>query len=779
MKTSKLFIFFLFYTPFLCSAQVSEIQWLKNLGGSGSEYFEQIIFTSDSNYLAVGFTTSDDFDIVVNNGEFDYFAVKFDTIGNIIWKKNYGGSLSDICYSVVETPEGNYMLAGESFSNDGDVTATQLLKNVWLLLVNSDGEILSQKTYGGSINETAKSIIINEHGNYVICGETNSNDGDVSGNHLFGTYDFWVAEIDPDFVLIRQNCFGGTEDDKPHQIIITPTGEYFCVGYAESNDGDVSIYDANTRIWGVKIDSLLNLSWEYGYGGLFTDIGYSAAVTLDTNIVILGETYSVELPGYIGGLKDCIIIKLDINGNVIWRKMFGGTDSESGNHIIITNSNTLLFTGLTRSSNVNLNHNNGFNDFFAAEINSDGDFLSTISIGGSNEDAGLCIIGSNINNFVMTGWSRSSNFDITDNYGSEDAIIIKVAECNNIYYLDSDSDGYGTSTNDSTACSLPTGFVFDSTDCNDSDPDIHPLLLDFCNTIDDNCNGATDEDAIFITYYLDNDGDFFGDILFDSTSCNVLVGYVENSDDCNDVNAEINPLMSEVCNGIDDNCNIEVDEGLTIYTMYADVDGDTFGNPDAAVDTCIETIAGYVNNSLDCNDTIADIYPGAIELCNYLDDDCDGLADENLTYILSYQDNDGDNYGNPLIDSLSCELPIGYVEDDTDCDDTNGDIYPGAEEVLNGLDDDCDKLADEGLSIENLDYGFNIYPNPTQDFIYISNTLGLESSYSISTTQGGVLLNETYFTSIVIIDDKNYASGMYLLIIQTEFGILTHTFIKK
>ncbi|MBK9555164.1 MAG: T9SS type A sorting domain-containing protein, partial [Bacteroidetes bacterium] len=727
----------------------------------------------------VGFTTSDDFDIVVNNGEFDYFAVKFDTIGNIIWKKNYGGSLSDICYSVVETPEGNYMLAGESFSNDGDVTATQLLKNVWLLLVNSDGEILSQKTYGGSINETAKSIIINEHGNYVICGETNSNDGDVSGNHLFGTYDFWVAEIDPDFVLIRQNCFGGTEDDKPHQIIITPTGEYFCVGYAESNDGDVSIYDANTRIWGVKIDSLLNLSWEYGYGGLFTDIGYSAAVTLDTNIVILGETYSVELPGYIGGLKDCIIIKLDINGNVIWRKMFGGTDSESGNHIIITNSNTLLFTGLTRSSNVNLNHNNGFNDFFAAEINSDGDFLSTISIGGSNEDAGLCIIGSNINNFVMTGWSRSSNFDITDNYGSEDAIIIKVAECNNIYYLDSDSDGYGTSTNDSTACSLPTGFVFDSTDCNDSDPDIHPLLLDFCNTIDDNCNGATDEDAIFITYYLDNDGDFFGDILFDSTSCNVLVGYVENSDDCNDVNAEINPLMSEVCNGIDDNCNIEVDEGLTIYTMYADVDGDTFGNPDAAVDTCIETIAGYVNNSLDCNDTIADIYPGAIELCNYLDDDCDGLADENLTYILSYQDNDGDNYGNPLIDSLSCELPIGYVEDDTDCDDTNGDIYPGAEEVLNGLDDDCDKLADEGLSIENLDYGFNIYPNPTQDFIYISNTLGLESSYSISTTQGGVLLNETYFTSIVIIDVKNYASGMYLLIIQTEFGILTHTFIKK
>ena len=278
---------------------------------------------------------------------------------------------------------------------------------------------------------------------------------------------------------------------------------------------------------------------------------------------------------------------------------------------------------------------------------------------------------------------------------------------------------------------------------------------------------------------MDNDGDFFGDILFDSTSCNVLVGYVENSDDCNDVNAEINPLMSEVCNGIDDNCNIEVDEGLTIYTMYADVDGDTFGNPDAAVDTCIETIAGYVNNSLDCNDTIADIYPGAIELCNYLDDDCDGLADENLTYILSYQDNDGDNYGNPLIDSLSCELPIGYVEDDTDCDDTNGDIYPGAEEVLNGLDDDCDKLADEGLSIENLDYGFNIYPNPTQDFIYISNTLGLESSYSISTTQGGVLLNETYFTSIVIIDVKNYASGMYLLIIQTEFGILTHTFIKK
>nr|MBP9881187.1 T9SS type A sorting domain-containing protein [Chitinophagales bacterium] len=298
-------------------------------------------------------------------------------------------------------------------------------------------------------------------------------------------------------------------------------------------------------------------------------------------------------------------------------------------------------------------------------------------------------------------------------------------------------------------------------------------------SIDDNCNGVTDEDAIFVTYFLDNDGDLFGNELMDSISCNILIGYVENNLDCNDENPDINPLAVEICNAIDDNCNTDIDEGLTIYTFYADADGDTYGNPDAAVDTCIETIVGYVNNGLDCNDTLATIYPGATELCNYLDDDCDGLTDENLTYILSYQDNDGDDFGNPLIDSLACELPIGYVVDNTDCDDTNADIYPGAEELLNGIDDDCDQTTDEGLSINDpATNTFSLHPNPTFSTIQINAIFNEVGTYIIYASTGQLITSGVWNSGEQIISVITLAPGVYSIQLQASDTISSGFFVK-
>ncbi|MBP8248876.1 MAG: T9SS type A sorting domain-containing protein, partial [Chitinophagales bacterium] len=325
----------------------------------------------------------------------------------------------------------------------------------------------------------------------------------------------------------------------------------------------------------------------------------------------------------------------------------------------------------------------------------------------------------------------------------------------------------------------PLGYVTDSTDCNDTNPDIYPLLTDICNSIDDNCNGVTDEDAIFVTYFLDNDGDLFGNELMDSISCNILIGYVENNLDCNDENPDINPLAVEICNAIDDNCNTDIDEGLTIYTFYADADGDTHGNPDAAVDTCIETIVGYVNNGLDCNDTLATIYPGATELCNYLDDDCDGLTDDNLTYVLSYQDNDGDDFGNPLNDSLSCELPLGYVVNNTDCDDTNAAIYPAAEELLNGIDDDCDQTTDEGLSINDpATNTFSLHPNPTFSTIQINAIFNEVGTYIIYASTGQLITSGVWNSGEQIISVITLAPGVYSIQLQASDTISSGFFVK-
>ncbi len=408
-----------------------------------------------------------------------------------------------------------------------------------------------------------------------------------------------------------------------------------------------------------------------------------------------------------------------------------------------------------------------------------GTLIWQISLGGTAYDEAYSSLLSLNKTYYISGWSNSIDGLITDNIGYVNSWTAKLRFCNKIYYADLDSDGYVDIYSDTLACELPTGYVFDSTDCNDLNPGIHPTLTDFCNAIDDNCNGLTDEDATFVTYFADVDGDNYGDIFNDSIACFELEGYVINNEDCNDLNAEINPATSEICNDIDENCNIEVDEGLTIYTLYADVDGDTYGNPDAAVDTCIETIAGYVNNSLDCNDTIATIYPGATELCNYLDDDCDGLADENLTYILSYQNNDDDAFGNPLIDSLSCELPAGYVEDNTDCDDTNPDIFPGATEILNGLDDDCDQIADEGLFIENLNNIIcSISPNPSFDIINIVSNINSNGLYEIISATGQVVLFGEWDINNTSISIINIPAGVYNLRLLFNDNIAVLSFIK-
>lgn len=218
--------------------------------------------------------------------------------------------------------------------------------------------------------------------------------------------------------------------------------------------------------------------------------------------------------------------------------------------------------------------NNGANDFWAVKIDSNGEIIWQKSLGGSNEDLIPNIVQTSDNNYVMAGFSQSSDFDLTENNGDFDYWVVKLSTCNELYYADNDGDGFGDLLNDSMACNLPVGYVSDSSDCNDTNELIFPTAIDLCNSIDDNCNGLIDEDAIFTTWYSDADGDNFGDMFNDSISCFDLLEYVIDNTDCNDLNAEINPAAVEICNSIDDNCNTLIDEGLTIYTFYVDADGD-------------------------------------------------------------------------------------------------------------------------------------------------------------------------------------------------------------
>jgi gliding motility-associated-like protein len=288
---------------------------------------------------------------------------------------------------------------------------------------------------------------------------------------------------------------------------------------------------------------------------------------------------------------------------------------------------------------------------------------------------------------------------------------------NAILYLDQDGDGFGDST--IVACG-----VYNAEDCNDANPQINPSITEICNLIDDNCDGQIDE-GVQTAYYADVDGDGFGDLNALVMACTQPAGYVlntldcndnlltyldvdqdgygvgnpiacgaGNNTDCNDINANMNPGVIEVCNGIDDNCSGVADEGL-LTNFYQDLDADTYGDPNNMIAACTQP-AGFVLNNLDCNDVANWANPDGVEVCNGIDDNCNGAIDENVLLVY-YADADGDSYGNPLDSLLSCAQPDAYIDNNLDCNDAVPTAYPGASEVYDAWDNNCDGLINEGF----------------------------------------------------------------------------------
>jgi hypothetical protein len=271
-------------------------------------------------------------------------------------------------------------------------------------------------------------------------------------------------------------------------------------------------------------------------------------------------------------------------------------------------------------------------------------------------------------------------------------------------YADNDGDGFG-GDNTQEACLPGDGWVEVGGDCDDNPDtgaDTYPDAPERCDGVDNDCDGTVDEE-IQSLWYLDADGDGFGDPETEVENCDPDPEYVDNADDCNDTTAAAFPGAPEVCDEIDNDCDTEIDEDVTT-TFYADADGD--GEGDAAgltddtftVQACTEP-SGYSSNADDCDDTDIAVNTGATEVCDGIDNDCDGSVDPDTAADAStfYADTDTDGYGDPLSPTVACDAPSGFVADDTDCDDTDTAVNPGATEVCDadGVDEDCDGVANQ------------------------------------------------------------------------------------
>lgn len=269
------------------------------------------------------------------------------------------------------------------------------------------------------------------------------------------------------------------------------------------------------------------------------------------------------------------------------------------------------------------------------------------------------------------------------------------------WYLDADQDGQGAADTTTQACAQPERYVGVAGDCDDLDQTVYAAASELCDTKDNDCDGGVDE-GVEQTFYADIDGDGFGDAAVYSSACSAPRGSVEDNTDCDDSRAQVNPGEAEACDSQDNDCDNQVDEGVQ-QTYYADGDGDGYGVTSSSIKAC-QAPAGYAGSSSDCDDVSPASHPGAAELCDGKDNDCDATVDENVR-LTFYTDGDSDGFGDAENEVLACALSSGFVANDIDCDDADAVVYPGAAELCDAKDNDCNTRVDEaGDPVQNTYY---------------------------------------------------------------------------
>ena len=287
---------------------------------------------------------------------------------------------------------------------------------------------------------------------------------------------------------------------------------------------------------------------------------------------------------------------------------------------------------------------------------------------------------------------------VSDNTDCDDTL--STINPTTIWYEDSDGDGFGSLISSQQCAAPSTTHILVSGDCNDTASNAYPGATEYCDGVDNNCDGNTDENTALdaLLWYQDSDGDGYAGSATTVDSCTQPSGYYASISDCNDGNSSIHPGMTETCDGIDNNCNSSIDENVT-NTYYLDNDGDGYGYALSTTQAC-SVPSGYVSDTSDCDDNSAVVNPSASEVCDGVDNDCDGYSDDGDSSLDSsttttwYLDADGDGYGATSYVNR-CVQPSGYVTNSTDCNDGSNQAYPNKTESCDGIDNDCDGSTDE------------------------------------------------------------------------------------
>lgn len=418
----------------------NELQSLKTYGGSQQDDALSVVETLGGNIAVLGFTQSSDGDIEgKSTTDSDYWLLKLDKDLNILWQKTFGGSSDDRGQDIVATSDGGFLITGYSRSNDGDVSQNFGFHDFWVLKLNANGDVIWEQSFGFSGNDRSFSAIETLDGGYFVSGfldvsasEGDGNDNGTSGRPKsilakHGVGEFWGIKLKPDGQIEWRRYFGGSNNDRSYDVLQASDGNIIMLGSSESDDFDVSNPQGSYDFWAVKVNLSGDMIWQRNFGGSSIDIGYAAINSQDNQFLFTGDTRSND--GDVDGFKgntDYWLVKFDDNANLIWQTTYGGSDFDSARSVLQLQSGDVLITGSSRSSDVQVSQNFGQNDVWIVQAEDSGNFKSGLSIGGSQIDLANDAIQLQSGEVIVVGSSESSDNLIAENKGDKDILILKL-----------------------------------------------------------------------------------------------------------------------------------------------------------------------------------------------------------------------------------------------------------------------------------------------------------------------------------------------------------------
>ena len=299
-------------------------------------------------------------------------------------------------------------------------------------ITETTNEIDFIQTLGGSKNDALSSVKKTADGGYIVAGFTQSNDFDIDSK-TNESFDFLVSKFSFDNTLEWQKTFGGSDDDRAADIVQTLDGGFAVLGYSKSSDINVSENAGAQDFWLLKISSLGSLLWEKTFGFSGTDFGTALLATKDGGFLITG-VLDVSSSGGQGNAKstavnhsggDYWVIKTDLTGNLEWSRFFGGSFTEIPLGIVETDDHNFIIAGSSDSDDFNISNNLGTYDFWIIKIAPTGSLIWEKSFGGSEIEEARAITTSSDGNFMVVGDTRSSDIDVSENKGAADVWIVK------------------------------------------------------------------------------------------------------------------------------------------------------------------------------------------------------------------------------------------------------------------------------------------------------------------------------------------------------------------